>query len=182
MTRHSWLWAVFVGCGGVELPPPDPAAVACDDAHPVAVVGPEVADEARMADGTELRVCRSADGVAHGAHVEVFPGGGVAVKGAWAEGKREGTWTRWRPSGAFRARTDYRAGVPHGLRQRLGGDGRVVQMDLVEGVLMGLRSLPRARPMPEWKDGQPAEGLAHLDPEPSTDPAKPEADSEADED
>ncbi|HHO50797.1 MAG TPA: hypothetical protein ENK18_07945 [Deltaproteobacteria bacterium] len=156
-----WLLA----CAGAPAIPglSAPDGTVCPAGAEPLVLEPERPDPARWLPGTEVRLCRTAAGTNVGPHEERWPGSGRAVEGRWGEAGREGTWLSFFPDGAFRSRIDYAGGVPHGLRRELSADGRVVELQLEHGTTVGLRSLPRQTPMPEWSSGARSEGTRHLE-------------------
>ena len=109
----------------------------------------------------EVHGCRTASGLRTGPHLERYPGGGVAVEGAWLDDQRHGVWTAWFPDGAFRSQVTWAAGVEHGPRRELSSDGRVVEIDMEQGLAVELRGLPAGAPMPEWEAGQRVDGVRY---------------------
>lgn len=158
------VWWMFACAGSPAIPGlPVGDGLACPGASERIDLAAGASDPARWLQGTDVRLCRTTAGANVGPHEERWPGGGLAAQGSWGEPGREGTWISFFPDGAFRSRVDYAAGVPHGLRQEVSSDGRVVELQLEQGVVVGLRSLPLETPMPQWSDGVQGEGLRHQD-------------------
>lgn len=165
------VWAVLVvgGCGALAeglVVGEDPRAIRCDVGEPE-VVEPASELDARTAEGTVVRRCLGAEGEPHGRHVEVYPSGGVAVIGAWADGSRAGTWNRWTESGAFAGARTWEAGTLESERL-VSSDGRVIELRYEAGVAVDWRTLPRDTPMPEWSKAALGTGLRHLESNPGS--------------
>lgn len=155
------LTLLLAGCAAL-LGTPDPREVTCETGEAV-VVSASTEDDARYGERTEVRHCRTAEGVLQGRHVEVYEGGAIAVIGGWADGVRDGTWTWWTPEGVFAHRIDFARGKPHGLEQVVSDDGLILQLRYDMGVASDMLTLPRETQMPEWLGGASTTGVRHLE-------------------
>jgi hypothetical protein len=160
-----WVGLWIAGCAGVGAPPlvsggSPSSAPQCPEGTSL-VVAPPGDGEHRVAPDTEVQTCVDDAGRPSGGHLERWPGGGVAVEGAWKDGLRDGTWTRWYADGAFRSQVSYTAGQQHGERLELGRDGRIVRIEMEGGAASELRALQENAPMPEWEGGERIEGTRY---------------------
>jgi hypothetical protein len=160
-------WFVLIaGCTGAAKPDVGapvaaaPEAFGCPDGTTLTVEPPGTGI-ARTVPDTEVQTCRDPAGNLVGPQLERWTGGGVAAEGAWAAGTRDGVWTTWFPDGAFRSRTSWRAGVQHGPRLEIAWDGRIVEIEMIDGRADGIRSLAAGSPMPEWEGGARVEGTRY---------------------
>jgi hypothetical protein len=135
----------------------DPGAFRCPEGTVSTVEAPGSGSVRTLPD-TEVYTCRDAAGNLAGPQLERWPAGGIAAEGSWSDGAREGAWTTWFPDGAFRSQTSWRAGVLSGARREIASDGRIVEIDMIDGTAGGLRSLAAGTPMPEWDGTNRVEG------------------------
>src|SRR5215467_1468252 len=58
------------------------------------------------------RVDDHGEHIRHGPYIEIYEGGGKREYGRFRDGKRDGTWSRWHPSGKIDAITLWDNGKP----------------------------------------------------------------------
>ena len=166
MVTRMFLALWCVGCAGVATPPigadpkGPPPGFDCPDGSEWTVAAAGVEGPRTVAD-TEVHACRDGSGAWLGPHLERYEGGAVAVEGAWAAGERDGTWVRWYPDGAFQSQTSWKAGSEHGPRREIAADGRIVEIEMVQGAAHEMRALDWQTAMPEWEAGNRIEGTAY---------------------
>lgn len=161
MLRWMGLW--IAGCAGVVAPPlvgSNPSAFECPNGSTPSTTAPG-SGTLRVLQETEVHTCLDALGAAQGPHLERWQDGAVAVEGSWRDGEPDGDWTRWFEDGAFRSRIAWRTGIQHGERLELAKDGRIVEIEMVDGAATGMHALSAGTAMPEWEAGKRIEGTAY---------------------
>lgn len=166
--RTMGLWLAWIaGCAGLFSSSLQggvtPDTFACPD-------GTTSGDPASLAPhrvlpDTEILLCFDSSGAPHGPHLEHW-GTAIAVEGLWDRGRREGTWTRWARDGGFRSQSTWKEGQQQGPHLEVGRDGRLVEIEMVDGLAVALRTRPRGTAMPQWDEGKRTEGTRHEEPEP----------------
>jgi hypothetical protein len=97
-----------------SAPAQDPAAAAAALDAVGCGAGTRMAGD-RPPHGSALWCERERDGVQHGPYVAWHPNGAVAESGRYANGQRQGTWTRFWQSGGRRAQVHFDGGQEHGV-------------------------------------------------------------------
>ncbi|MEN0064176.1 MAG: hypothetical protein AAGA48_18645 [Myxococcota bacterium] len=148
----AWGWVVGCLLGGGERRAP--TTVTCPEGATLRTTEPAETLDTREGTDTQVLQCLDASGGLVGPQLERYPDeGAVAVEGTWEQGLRHGTWTVWRPDGAFVRQAHYDGGVPTDEWLEVTADGRITGVTFDAGVVVGLRSLPVDTEMPEWDQG-----------------------------
>jgi hypothetical protein len=128
-----------LGCGPKTPPRPStaPPELSCPDGT------------REVLEGVSVQYCARPDGTKHGPWLEWHSGiGRKAEEGAYADGKRTGTWTRWNDAGVVLARGDYLAGQKTGPWAFAYDDG---QLQLIGSFVAGEEDGPWTA---YWPDGR----------------------------
>lgn len=111
----------------------------------------------RLVEGTTILACERA-GVRVGRQVERYRSGAVAAEVRWDDGARHGVATIWSEDGAFRASETWERGALRGPQRSVAADGRIVEVDVQDGRVDGLRTWPAGTPVDEWSGAERVQG------------------------